>query len=175
MTIFKPFRINKGTLQIFICSVLFTTQIASGKSLDGDYNVETQAFPHYKAALAALHICYRRRSIREDREYMAAILEDNGVYRVTIQAGSPGEAKVRMKIRPKKGQTLVALWHTHGALAPTSEWYSATDIKTARTIGLDFYLTTPRGKFKVLGQPEIGSVESRVTPGWHRGTTIWSM
>ncbi len=175
MTIFNPFRINKGTLQICLCGMLFTTQIASGKSLDGDDNVESQAFPHIKAALVDLSIKYRRRSIRENREYMAAILEDNGVYRVTVQPGSPGEDEVSMEIRLKKSQTLVALWHTHGALAPTSEWYSATDIKTARTIGLDFYLTTPRGKFKVLGQPEIGRVESRVTPGWHRGTTIWSM
>ncbi len=168
MTIFKPFRINKGTLQIFICSVLFTTQIASGKSLDGDDNVESQAFPHIKAALVDLSIKYRRRSIRENREYMAAILEDNGVYRVTVQAGSPGEAKVRMKIRPKKGQTLVALWHTHGALKRSREWYSPTDSKTARTTGLPFYLTTPRGKFKVLR-----NVESPVTPGRIRGTTIW--
>ncbi len=99
MTIFKPFRINKGTLQIFICSVLFTTQIASGKSLDGDYNVESQAFPHIKAALADLHIKYHRRSIREDREYIAAILEENCVYRVTVQAGSPGKDEVGYEAR----------------------------------------------------------------------------
>ncbi len=151
MTVFKPFRISSGTLQIFLCSVLLTTQIASGKSLDGDYNIESQAFPRIRAALDILSISYHRRSIQEDREYVAAILEDNGVYRVTIQAGSPGEAKVRMKIRPKKGQTLVALWHTHGVPRRLSERFSATDRKTARTTGVPLYLHTPGGQHKRLG------------------------
>ena len=115
MTVFKPFRISSGTLQIFLCSVLLTTQIASAKSLDGDYNIESQAFPRIKVAVDALSKSFHRKSIFTDREYMAAILEDNGVYRVTVQAGSPGKDKVRMNIRLKKGQTLVALWHTHGA------------------------------------------------------------
>ncbi len=170
MTNFNPFRINKGTLQIFLCGVLFTTQIASGESLDGDRTVESQAFPCIEAAVYVLSISYHQRSIREDREYIAAILEENCAYRVTVQAGSPGEAKVRMKIRPKKSQTLVALWHTHGAPAPLSEWYSATDSKTVRTTGLPFYLTTPRGKIKVLR-----SVESPVFSRWITGTTICSI
>jgi len=147
------------------CGLLLTTQIASGKSLDGDCNVESQAFPCIEAAVYVLSISYHQRSIREDREYIAAIFEENCAYRVTVQAGSPGEAKVRMKIRPKKSQTLVALWHTHGAPAPLSEWYSATDSKTVRTTGLPFYLTTPRGKIKVLDQ-------SRVNLGRNSGTTI---
>lgn len=172
MTIFNPFRINSGTLQIFLCGVLFTTQIASGESLDGDCNVESQAFPCIEAAVDVLSISYHQRSIREDREYIAAILEENGVYRVMVQAGSPGKDKVSMKIRLKKSQALVALWHTHGAPGRMREWYSATDSKTVRTTGVPFYLTTPRGKIKVLGQSENCSVGSPVTPGWNRGTTI---
>ena len=74
MTIFNPFRISSGTLQVLLCSVLLTTQIASGKSLDSDDNIESQAFPRIGAALRALSLSYHRRSIREDREYMAAIL-----------------------------------------------------------------------------------------------------
>ncbi len=172
MTIFNPFRINKGTLQIFLCGVLFTTQIASGESLDGDFNIESQAFPCIGAAVDVLSISYHQRSIREDREYIAAILEENCVYRVTVQAGSPGKDKLSMKIRFKKSQALVALWHTHGALRPSRELYSPTDSKTARTTGWPFYLTTPRGKIKVLGKSENCSVESRITRGWNRGTTI---
>ncbi len=128
MTVFKPFRISSGTLQIFLCSVLLTTQIASGKSLDGDYNIESQAFPRIRAALDALSISYHQRSIREDREYMAAILEENGVYRVTVQKERPrSRHKVIMKIRRKKSQTLVAVWHTHGAPGPMQELFSPTD------------------------------------------------
>jgi len=155
-----------------LCGVLFTTQIASGKSLDGDCNLESQAFPCIEAAVYVLSIRYHQRSIREDREYIAAILEENCVYRVTVQAGSPGKDEVSMKISLKKSQALVALWHTHGAPGPRRELYSATDSKMVRTTGLPFYLTTPRGKIKVLGQPENGSVGSRVTPGWNSGTTI---
>jgi len=169
MTVFNPFRISNGTLQIFLCSVLLTTQIASGKSLDGDYNVESQVFPSIRAALDVLSISYHRRSILQDREYMAAILEDNGVYRVMVQAGPPDKHEVSMKIRLKKSQTLVALWHTHGAPGARRELYSATDSRTVRTMGVPFYLTTPLGKLKVLGKRENGCV---VFPGVNRGTTI---
>ncbi len=151
MTVFNPFRISSGTLQIFLCSVLFTSQIASGKSLDGDCNVESQAFPRIRAALDVLSIRYHQRSIREDREYMAAILEENGVYRVMVQAGSPGNNTVTMTIRRKKSQTLVALWHTHWAPGPTGDRFSATDRKTARTTGVPLYLHTPRGQHTRLG------------------------
>ncbi len=151
MTIFNPFRIYSGTLQIFLCSVLLTTQIASGKSLDGDDNIESQAFPRIGAALRALSMNYHRRSIREDREYVAAILEDNGVYRVMVQAASPGEHTVTMTIRRKKSQTLVALWHTHGVSRRLSERFSATDRKTAQKTGVPLYLHTPLGQHKRLG------------------------
>ena len=175
MTVFNPFRISSGILQIFLFSVLFTTQIASGKSLDGDYNVESQAFPRIEAAVDALSISYHQRSIREDREYAAVILEENGVYRVMVQAGRWGEAKVSMKIRLKKSQTLVAIWHTHGARGPRQELFSTTDRRTARTTGVPLYLTTPLGELKVLGQRENGGVGSRVTSGWNRSTTIGSI
>ncbi len=175
MTNFNPFRISSGTLQILLCSVILTTQIASGKSLDGDYNVESQAFSRIEAAVDVLSIRYHQRSIRENREYAAVILEENGVYRVMVQAGRPGKDEVRMKIRLKKSQALVAIWHTHGVSGPGRELFSPTDSNTARTTGLPLYLTTPRGKIKVLGKPENCSVESRVTPGRNRGTTICSI
>ena len=151
MTIFNPFRINSGMLQIFLCSALLTTQIASGKSLDGDDNIESQAFPRIGAALRALSMNYQPRSIRENREYFAAILEDNGAYRVTVQAGSPGKDTVTMTIRRKKSQTLVALWHTHWAPGPSGDRFSRTDRKTARTTGVPLYLHTPGGQHKRLG------------------------
>ncbi len=173
MTVFKPFRISSGTLQIFLCSVLLTTQIASGKSLDGDYNIESQAFPRIRAALDALSRSYHRRSILQDREYAAAIFEENGVYRVTVQKERRGSRhKVIMKIRRKKSQTLVAVWHTHGAPGPSQEYFSPTDRKTARTTGVPMYLTTPLGKIKVLGKRENGCV---VNPSWNNGTTIGSI
>ena len=152
MTIFNPWRINSRALQIFLYSVLLTTQIASAKSLDGDVNIESQAFPRIGAALRALSMSYHPRSIREDREYLAAILEDNGVYRVMVQAGSPGEHTVSMTIRHKKSQTLVALWHTHGVPRRLSEQFSATDRKTAQKTGVPLYLHTPLGQFKRLGE-----------------------
>ncbi len=149
--------------------------IASGESLDVDFNVESPAFPCIEAAVDVLSINFHQRSIREDREYIAAILEENCVYRVTVQAGSPGKDEVSMKIRLKECQTLVALWHTHGAPGPRRELYSATDSRTVRKTGLPFYLTTPHGKIKVLGQPENGFVGSRVSPGWNEGITIGSI
>ena len=167
MTIFNPFRINNGALQIFLCGVLFTTQ-ASGESLDSDCHVESQAFPCIESAVYVLSVSYHQTSIREDREYIAAILEENGVYRVTVQAGQRGKGSVSMRVRRKKTQALAALWHTHGRPGPMRELYSATDSKMVRATGLPFYLTTPRGKIKVLG----GCVGSRVTPGWNTGTTI---
>ena len=169
MTVFNPFRISSGTLQILLCSVLLTSQIASGQSLDGDYNVESQAFPRIRAALDALSISYHQRSIREDREYMAAILEESGVYRVTVQRGPRGKDEVRMKIRLKKSQTLVALWHTHGVPGSRGELFSATDSRTVRTTSVPLYLITPRGKLKVLGKRENGCV---VTPSVQSGTII---
>ncbi len=151
MTIFNPFRINSGTLQIFLCSVLLITQIASGKSLDSDDNIESQSFPRIGAALRALSLSYHRRSIREDREYLAAIVEDNGVYRIMVQAGSPGKNAVTMTIRRIKSQTLVALCPTHGEPGRLRERFSATDRKTSRTTGVPLYLHTPRGQHKRLG------------------------
>ena len=156
-------------MQIFLCSVLLTTQIASGKSLDGDYNVESQAFPRIETAVDVLSISYHQKSIREDREYMAAILEENGVYRVTVQRGPRGKHRVRMKVRLKKSQALVALWHTHGAPGARRELYSRMDSRVVRTTGLPSYLTTPDGKIKVLGKPENGCV---LTPGLNSGTII---
>ncbi len=131
--------------------MLLTTQIAFGKSLDGDDNIESQAFPRIGAALRALSTSYHRRSIRENREYLAAILEENGVYRVMVQAGRRDEDRVRMKIRLKKSQALVALWHTHGAPGWRQDQFSRTDRKTARTTGVPLYLHTPGGQHKRLG------------------------
>ena len=119
---------------------------------DSDDKIESQAFLRIGAALRALSMNYHRRSIREDREYVAAILEENGVYRVMVQAGRRGKHKVRMTIRRKKSQTLIALWHTHGALGPRQELFSATDKRTARTTGVPFYLHTPGGEHKRLGE-----------------------
>ncbi len=170
MTVFKPFRISSGTLQIFLCSVLLTTQIASGKSFDGEYYVESQTFPRIRAALDALSRSYHRRSILQDREYAAAIFEENGVYRVTVQKERRGARhKVIMKIRRKKSQTLVAVWHTHGAPGQMQEVFSATDSRTVTTTGVPMYLTTPLGKLKVLGKRENGCV---VPPRVNIGTTI---
>ena len=132
--------------------------------------IESQAFPRIRAALDALSRSYHLRSILTDREYAAVIFEENGVYRVTVQKERRGmRHKVIMKIRLKKSQTLVAVWHTHGAPGHMQELFSPTDSRTVTTTGVPMYLTTPRGKLKVLGKRESGCV---VPPGVNSGTII---
>jgi len=166
--------INRKWSCLLLTSLLSASLYAADNISHG-CNLEFLSFTTVGNAVEKLSRCYHRRSYREDREYIAAILEEDGNYTVIVQAGARGRDEVSLKIRHRKSQILNSIWHTHGAPGPQRDRYSPTDSRTVRATGLPFYLVTPDGTIKVLGQRKNGGAMSRVTQGWNAGTVIGSI
>ena len=171
-----PYTLDIHRLWICLCfSCLNPLCLSAVETTVSECDLEKTIFPSVVFAVKKLSRCYHARSYREDREYIAAILEENGAYTVFVQVGVQGRDDVSIKVRRRKSQTINSFWHTHGAPGSHRERYSSTDSKTVRATGLPFYLVTPAGTIKVLGQIKSNGTLSRVTQGWNSGTIIGSL
>ena len=70
---------------------------------------------------------YNPQSIREDREFMGAILRHDDCYTFTVGAGQPGRDRIAVRIAVPAGAEIVAFWHTHGARHPSHRYFSDVD------------------------------------------------
>ncbi|HEX7036415.1 MAG TPA: DUF4329 domain-containing protein [Pseudomonadales bacterium] len=107
------------------------------------------------AAVTALSDCYFDRSLDEDREYVAAILQTPQGFVGLVMVNEPGHDRFHLRFRLAADERLVALWHTHGAAGPSRELFSSADTRVANELGLHSYLTTPAGETRlyVPGSP----------------------
>jgi hypothetical protein len=102
------------------------------------------------AAALALGSCYGARSAAEDREYMAAILRLDAGYRIVVTPGEPRHGRVTLRFPRYRGETLAALWHTHGTGGSHRHLFSPEDTALATAVGVPFYLSDPQGRLRVF-------------------------
>lgn len=102
-----------------------------------------------EAVVLVLRDCYLDPSVRQDREFIAPILQTPQGFVGIVIAGEPGHDRFRLRLRIPSDQRLVALWHTHGAGGADRELFSAADTRLANELGLVSYLTTPTGQTRV--------------------------
>jgi hypothetical protein len=115
-------------------------------------------------AVKSLSKCFHRRSRHEDTEYTASLVSDGTRVHVTVEASEPGLDVGWMRIRLREGESLVALWHTHGAHGFGREQFSAGDVALARRLGIPVYLTNPQGQLARY-DPAAATGRSESTPG----------
>jgi hypothetical protein len=103
------------------------------------------------------------RSVREDREFLGAVLRRGPDYHYSVVAGRPGADRIRARLVVPAGFEVVALWHTHGAPAPERRYFSAVDVALVRGTGKPLYLADGSGGLRVLrpGAPRLSAAAAR--------------
>jgi Domain of unknown function (DUF4329) len=114
-------------------------------------------FPTVVATVGAMARAHLDTSLRSDREFVGAVLQDQGGrFRATVGAGCPGQDTVTFSVAVPVGSRLAAFWHTHGAAGPLRELFSPDDAQLVLSTGYDFYLVTPDGELRVLRRNDVG-------------------
>lgn len=93
---------------------------------------------------------YNPRSIRENREYIGVILEEDGLFRYTVASGDKGADKISIKVPIRDWENAVAFWHTHGDEKEHHQYFSDTDTALVKRFGKPFYLADYTGILKVF-------------------------
>lgn len=109
--------------------------------------------PWFDTELAAVVDAARQfnpRSIREDREFMGAILRQDDCYTFTVGEGRPGKDRVTVRITVPPGAEVVAFWHTHGAAHHSHRYFSDVDTALVEAWQKRFYLADHTGALKVI-------------------------
>ena len=101
-------------------------------------------------AVVAATSYYNPVSVREDREFMGAVLRDGECYQVTVNAGEPGRDAITARIPVRPGIDLVAFWHTHGARTRSNQYFSAVDTRLVKRWQKPFYLADYTGVLKIM-------------------------
>jgi hypothetical protein len=115
-----------------------------------------RAYPSVIAAVDAMRREHLDHSIRSDREFVGAVVEDGaGGYWTSVGKGCSGQNTVTFVVHVPATMQLAAFWHTHGSAAPLRELFSPDDVDLVRSTGRDFYLITPRGEIRVLRPNEV--------------------
>lgn len=112
--------------------------------------------------------CYVDRSVQQDREYIAPILQTVDGFVGVVTIGERGHNRFRLRITIAAGGRLVALWHTHGKPGYARELFSPADTQFSNRLGLPSYLTTPAGETRVFlpgaPTPTVRDASRRVLP-----------
>ena len=115
-----------------------------------------RAFPSVVATVSAMAREHLAMSVRADREYVGAVLQDiEGHYWAAVGVGCAGQDTVTFAVAVPAGYQLSAFWHTHGAAGPMRDWFSPEDVNLVVTTGYDFYLVTPSGGLRVLSRTDV--------------------
>lgn len=131
------------------------------------------AFPTVVATVGAMAHEHLAASVRADREYVGAVLQDaEGRYWAAVGVGCSGQDTVTFAVGVPVGLHLSAFWHTHGAAGPMRDWFSPDDVALVATTGYDFYLVTPSGALRVLSAVDVRHSTRRFGPGLPRRATV---
>jgi len=132
-------------------------------SADAGATPNPQWFGTELDAVVAASQQYNPQSIREDREFMGAILRQDDRYTFTVGAGKPGRDRITVTIIIPPGARVVAFWHTHGARRDSKRYFSNVDTKLVETQQKRFYLADHTGKLKVMapGSPTLSRTRAR--------------
>jgi hypothetical protein len=114
------------------------------------------AYANVVAAVDAMRREHLERSVRSDREFVGAVVENgSGGYWTSVGSGCSGQNTVTFAVQVPPRAQVAAFWHTHGAPAASRDLFSPDDIDLVRNTGLDFYLITPRGELRVLRPGDV--------------------
>ncbi|MEQ1803127.1 MAG: DUF4329 domain-containing protein [Gammaproteobacteria bacterium] len=114
------------------------------------------------AAIAA-SAAVNARSIREDREFLGAVLRRGADFHYSLVPGHAGADRIRARLAVPDGFELVALWHTHGGPAPERRYFSIVDAELVARTGKPLYLADYTGALRVLqpGAPRLSAIAAR--------------
>jgi hypothetical protein len=131
-----------------------------------------RTFPTVVATVSAMAREHLAASVRADREYVGAVLQDaDGRFWAAVGVGCAGQDTVTFAVGVPAGLRLSAFWHTHGAAGPMRDWFSPNDVDLVATTGYDFYLITPSGALRVLSLADVRHSLRWLGPGVpHRAT-----
>jgi len=121
------------------------------------------AFSSELDAVIAASAAVNARSIREDREFIGAVLRRGSAYHYTVTPGQAGADRIRTRLVIPAGFELAALWHTHGGPAPGRSLFSTVDAALVARTGKPLYLADPTGALRVLkpGAPTLSALAAR--------------
>ena len=114
-----------------------------------------ERFTSERAAVEAAVKRFNPYSVREDREYLGAIVKlavagKDSAYRYLVARGKPGQDRVSIQLPVPKAAEMVAFWHTHGAHGPNRHLFSGSDTRLVRKTGKPFYMADARGNLRVF-------------------------
>ncbi len=114
-------------------------------------------------AVIAASAAVNARSIREDREFLGAVLRRGDDFHYSVVPGHAGADRIRARLTVPDGFELVALWHTHGAAAPERRYFSIVDANLVARTGKPLYLADYTGALRVLtpGAPRLSAIAAR--------------
>lgn len=110
----------------------------------------SQLFASELDAVRAAADRYNPQSIREDREYMGAIIEVEGRFGYTVSAASPRNDSWRLAIPGDEWDRVRAFWHTHGDASAAHRYFSDADTASVNRFSMPFYLADYTGYLKIF-------------------------
>ncbi len=118
-----------------------------------------RAYASVVAAVDAMRRAHLERSVRSDREFVGAVVDNGaGGYWTSVGRGCSGQDTVTFAVQVPRQTRVAAFWHTHGADAPSRDVFSPDDVDLVRSTGRDFYLITPRGEIRVLRPGDVARI-----------------
>jgi hypothetical protein len=122
----------------------------SGCNAHAETGTAEQWFDSPVHAVVAATDQYNPISIREDREFMGAVLRRGNHYTFTVGAGEAGQDRITVRISIPAGTDVIAFWHTHGARHHRHRYFSNVDTDLVESSRKPFYLADYTGVLKVM-------------------------
>jgi len=148
-----------------LCSLVVGSFPGPARAGDGGpaAGPSSAAFASELDAVIAASAAVNPRSIREDREFLGAVLRRGDDYHYSVVPGHAGADRIRARLAVPAGFELVALWHTHGAAAPERRFFSRVDAALVEGTGKPLYLADHTGALRVLkpGAPRLTASAAR--------------
>ena len=110
---------------------------------------QSPSFTSEEAAVKAAADIYNPISIKEDREFIGAIILMAGKYYFTVTAGELHDDTVSLRVPGQLWAHVVAFRHTHGGEDYYRGYFSDVDTAMVNRYGKPFYLADHTGFLKV--------------------------
>ncbi len=154
---------QRKTLVLILILAAVSGVARAGGAPAGDGAPSVIAFASELDAVIAASAAVNARSIREDREFLGAVLRRGSDFHYSVVPGHSGADRIRARLIVPDGFELVALWHTHGAAAPERRYFSIVDADLVARTGKPLYLADYTGALRVLkpGAPRLNAIAAR--------------
>jgi hypothetical protein len=134
----------------FVAGTTSVLILANSQPAAANQPPEQEWFATELAAVVAATSRFNPVSIREDREFMGAILHDGECYSYTVAAGERGRDRITVRITVDDDIDVIAFWHTHGAKYAGNRYFSDVDTRLVEKWRKPLYLADYTGALKVI-------------------------